>query len=64
MPYLTVSRMQGGDDLLVLNLWESRDGSEAAFDGARLQRAKDGVGAAEMPVEREHDAVEHFELLR
>lgn len=52
------------DGLLVLNLWESRDGSEATSADPRLQGAKDDVGAGDVPRSYEHYEVEQFERFR
>jgi hypothetical protein len=57
-------RARTDDGLLALNVWESREGSEATFDDPALQGAKDASGADAVPLAREHDDVEQFELLR
>ena len=51
MPYLTVARMRGDPDELLEAKRERRD--PVAL----------GVGAAGVPIEREHHEVEQFELL-
>jgi hypothetical protein len=55
MPYLTVSRMQGDPDEL-LEIKRERVDPVALRVGAEVP--------VEVPVEREHNEVERFELLR
>ena len=52
------------EGLLALNLWESREGSEATSADPALQGANDASGADAVPLAYEHYDVEQFELIR